>query len=180
MVVIALTAVLVACPAPGSRSYQPISDWERAEFERADRSIYPDDVRNDIAKYQSTVVAWTGIIKDVKVFQVEEGFDLYFLLEHHYYDWIEDFGIQQERIFLSPRGEGLFTTRWEVVAETTQAEISDMTEVGKLVIAYGEPWEVGNNSIIAAEASYIRPIGREWYTTEKLDYGRLNEPSETE
>ncbi|HEY79377.1 MAG TPA: hypothetical protein G4O09_09720 [Dehalococcoidia bacterium] len=165
----------ICAPPMWSRSYEPISEWEQREYDKANRYIYPDDVREDITKYLSVTIAWTGVIKESTVYQTDEGPDIYDLLEHHYYDWIEDFGAQQERILLSPRGEGLFKTKWCVTKETTQAELDEMTEPGKLLIVYGKP-QAMENDIIIVEASYIRDIGKEWYTTEILDYGRLDEP----
>jgi hypothetical protein len=132
----------------GSRSYQPISDWEKREFDKANRYIYPDDVRSDITKYQSTTIAWTGIVKDTEVIQTSEGPDIIYLMEHHYYDWIDDINPQKQFIWLSPRGEGLFQTRWGLKKETTQSEIEEMTKLGDLQIVYGKPQAVNDDGVI--------------------------------
>ena len=163
----------------GTKAYQPISEWEKREYDKANRYIYPDDVREDITKYQSTAIAWTGIIKETKVEQTDVGPDIYYLLEHHYYDWIEDINPKQEIIWLSPRGEGTFMTRWGVTKETTPSEMEELTDIGRLLIVYGTPVAVRDDGVIAVESSYIRVIAERFYTTEKLDYGRLTEPSET-
>ncbi|MFC2071362.1 hypothetical protein ACFLUU_01405 [Chloroflexota bacterium] len=91
------------------------------EFDKADRNIYPDDVRNDLANYKFSTIAWSGIVKQAEVLKVEGGTVFYFTLEHHYFDWIEDFGIQRETLFLSPRGEGLFMTSWGLAKDVPQS-----------------------------------------------------------
>ena len=178
--VLLFTVGCVCAPPMGSRSYQPISDWEKGEFDKANRYIYPDDVREDITKYQSTTIAWTGIIKKTEVEQTDEGPNIYYFLEHHYYDWIEDINPEQKIIWLSPRGEGTFMTMWGVTKETTVSEMEEFTEIGRLLIVYGTPVAVRDDGVIAIESSYIRVIAERYYTTEKLDYGRLTEPSETD
>jgi len=182
IIFIIISALLSGCfcapPIMGSRLYRPISDWEQREYDKANRYIYPDDVRSDIAKYQSTTIAWAGIIKDTEVTQTPEGPDIYYVLEHHYYDWIEDINPRQQWVWLSPRGEGTFITKWSVKKDTTQSEIDGMTKLGDLQIVYGTPQEV-KDGVIAIEASYIRVIPQRYYTTDKLDYGRSTEPSNT-
>jgi hypothetical protein len=159
----------------GSRPYQPVSEWEKGELEKANLCIYPGDVREEITIYQSTIIAWPGIVKDTEVYQTDEGINIVFILEHHYYDWIEDFSVQQEKISLSPRGEGLFTTEWLLKNDTTQSQIEEVTEPGYLLIVYGTPVAMEDDSIIDVHATYIRGVGKEWYTTETLDYGRFDD-----
>ena len=65
--VLLFTVGCVCAPPMGSRSYQPISEWEQREYDKANRYIYPDDVRGDITKYKSTTIAWTGIVKKADV-----------------------------------------------------------------------------------------------------------------
>ncbi len=162
---------------PGSRDYRPISAWEQAEFEKAKRDVYPDDVRKDVTKYQSVVVAWPGIILQSEVHEREDNIEIVFLLEHHYYDWIEDFSIQRARIFLSPRGEGLFQTSWYLRKEANLSDARKAAAPGNLAIVYGIP-ERTEDSIMILKSSYVRGIDKEWYTTDVLDYGREGEPGE--
>lgn len=165
------TGCVCMLPAYGSRPYQPVSDWEKRESDKADRHIYPDDIRSNINKYQSMTIVWAGIIKDAKVSQTAKGFDIKYLLEHHYYDWIEDINPQQQKVWLSPRGEGIFTTEWSVTKETTQTELDGMTRLNDLLIVYGTPQAIMDSTVIIA-ASYIRGIPQRYYTMGKLDYGR--------
>ena len=158
-------------PTMGSREYTPHSDQERVEFEKANRNVYPDDIRNDISRYKDTTIAWAGIIKEASIVDEKDHMEMIFLVEHHYYDWIEDINPKQEWIWLSPRGEGEFATKWGLKKDTSQSEIQEMTKPGELEIVYGIPQAV-EDGVIVIEASYIRGIAERYYTTDKLDYGR--------
>lgn len=173
VLLVILCLITVFAVAGCTRVYEPISEWEQTEFDKANRNVYPDDVRENVDLYKTTTVAWTGLIKQVEVVQTNEGPDVIYLLEHHYYDWIEDFGAQSEHIFLSPRGEGDFMTTWELSKDTTAAELEDITDATHLLIVYGLPLSIEGDRIIL-DASYVRGIDRRYYTTEKMDYGRLD------
>jgi hypothetical protein len=162
------------CPfVSGTAVYHPVSDWEQGEFDKADFSVYPDDVREDIAKYQNTTLAWTGIIVESELNEYDTHFEWVYLLEHHYYDWLEDFSPNPARIWLSPRGEGFFKTSWGLKKEWPLSEIQEMGEPGILLIVYGKAISA-EDDIIEVEASYIRGILEQFYSTEILDYGRLD------
>ena len=83
---IAVSLVLVGCatffgPKMGSRDYTPHSDQERVEFEKADRNIYPDDIRQDITKFKNTAIAWAGIIQEVSSIDEEDHMEMILLIE---------------------------------------------------------------------------------------------------
>ena len=106
--------LLCGCPGtmPGSRQYQPLPEWEAKFFAQARRDIFPQDVRQDPQHFKSTLVVWTGIIKSIEHVQYNSSPFVQFTVEHHYFDWVEDFGLQPERFFVSPYGEGYFEAFW--------------------------------------------------------------------
>ncbi len=173
--VLLLSITLVAClpPGPGSREYKPISDWEKYAYGKADRNVFPNDVRADLHKYDSLRAAWPGVILECDAVKNDSGITLNLLIEHHYYDWIEDFSIQQERIFLSPRGEGLFRTTWEVKPDSDPEEFTK--SIGDMAIVYGLPIGL-EDSVVVLGAFYIRAIDQQWFATDIFDYGRPGEP----
>ena len=179
--ILAISSITVSCvpsimgipPVMGTRMYQPISDWEQSEFDKADFSVYPDDVRGDISKYQNTTLAWPGIVVESELHEYDTYIEVTYLLEHHYYDWLEDISPHTEWIWLSPRGEGFFRTSWEFNKEEPLSEIQEISKPGVLLIVYGKAISV-EDDIIEMEASYIRSILEQFYTTEKMDYGRLD------
>ena len=100
-----------------------------------------------------------------------EEVEITFYLEHHYYDWIEDFGLQYETLFLSPRGEGTFTTTCLFSGDIPPIDLIQISEEGALLMVYGKPVSVENDEVII-EPTYIRFIDEYWYTTELFSYGR--------
>jgi len=101
---VSLLSLLTACPAPHTRSYQPVSSWEKQALDRANRNVFPDDIRSDLTRYRNTLIAWPGVVLGTEFVEQQDKIEIQFVLEHHYYDWLEDFSIQREKIFLSPRG----------------------------------------------------------------------------
>jgi hypothetical protein len=174
---VVVVCVVASCfpPAPGSREYKPISDWEKYAYGKADRNVFPNDVRADFKKYDSLRAAWPGIILKAEPEKTDSTIEVHLLIEHHYYDWIEDFSIQHERIFLSPRGEGLFRTTWHLKPHADLKRVRE--SVGDMAIVYGIPTGVVD-SVVEMTCYYIRVIDKEWFATDIMDYGRPGEPVE--
>jgi hypothetical protein len=170
-VVASLLCLLSGC-FPHTRAYQPVSSWEKQVFDRADRNIFPDDVNKSLADYENAVVAWPGIILENKFVEHSDQIEIQFVLEHHYYDWLEDFSVQREKIFLSPRGEGLFRTSWFIKKESNIEEMKKFSSAGNLIIVYGTPTQVDDDKSILLKCIYMRGIDKQWYRTDMLDYGR--------
>lgn len=172
MAVITVLACItcIGCPVgPYTRHYKPISEWETKAFSKANREVYPNDVRGNFAAFDSARVAWPGIVLKAEPKNQDSIIEIHFVIQHHYYDWLEDFSIQQERIFLSPRGEGVFETTWWVQPTADTSVIAQ--SVGNMVIVYGIPSAVHDSSIVL-DAYYIREIERKWFATDIFDYGR--------
>jgi hypothetical protein len=170
--------LLSGCPSmlPGSRSYTPLPQWERQFFEKARRDIFPDDVRKSPDLYKNTLIVWPGIIKAI-TFGTQDGTRIArFSIEHHFFDWIEDNGIQMEKYFLSPRSEGMFALAWPANTEEEEQFIQQFA-IGDMIIAYGYPSMIKDELIGIYPAQNIRPIKAKWYRTDVLDYGRPGEPS---
>lgn len=162
--------IFIGCPiGPHSRHYKPVSDWERDAFEKANREVYPQDVRDDIAKYDSARIAWPGVIQNITTRVTDTGLAIDLIIEHHYYNWIEDFSIQQEHIFLSPHGEGLFETTWYLKPDSDKDKIAEF--IGDMAIVYGIPRGV-YDSVIDVRAYYVRVIDQQWYATDIFEYKR--------
>jgi hypothetical protein len=89
------------------------------------------------------------------------------VIEHHYWDWIEDHSIQKAKAFLSPRGEGQFTCHAER-RTLPSVELKDA-----MAVAYVRP--VGVKDEVLHAACIIQFYPREWYLTDVMDYGRDGE-----
>lgn len=169
---ILLLIFLLGCP--GSNFYRPLPKWEAKFFSQARRDIFPRDVLNNRSKYTNTLVVWTGIIKEIKIDQEADSKVHRFTIEHHYFDWIEDHGVQRERYFLSARGEGNFALAWGEY-EPDDAKFLKQFSVGDMIVAYGYPSMFKGDLIGFYPVQNIRSIKPEWYRTDVLDYGRPGE-----
>jgi hypothetical protein len=163
---------LCGCPGavPGTRQYQPLPKWEARFFAEARRDVFPQDVRGNPSHFRDTLVAWTGIVKKIEHMQYDSSPFVRFTVEHHYFDWAEDFGLQRERFFVSPRGEGGFTAIWPDSAEN-DAFLKQFA-VGDFLIAYGYPSVVHSDVVGLDPTQNLRAIKPKWYRTDILDYGR--------
>lgn len=170
-----LPLILCACPGFGasSRLYAPSTDQERQLFSSARRNIFPDDVRQDVDAHRTTLVAWTGIMKSARWLDREQS-TAEFLIEHHYWDWVEDHSIQPEVAFLSPRGEGLFSCIKPFVKPSIQSEVvNPLPPPESMAVAYGYPEVVhAQSEIVELRCVGISAAPAEWYGTDIWDYGR--------
>jgi hypothetical protein len=99
---------------PSSKPYQP-EEWEKSMYQRIDRTVFPSDIKKDHKKFQGKFVHWLGIIKqvDIKKKSNSDTCIINVTADQKYWDYIEDYSIQDEHIFLSPKGEGLFIYNFE-------------------------------------------------------------------
>ena len=181
LVLAGVAALTTGCPglAPGSRAYRPLPQWETKFAAQARRDVFPNDVRERPDGFTNTLVAWTGVITNIQHFADPPPGMVRFYAVHHYFDWIEDFSIQRERFFLSPRGEGAFAIQWFIAPTPDAQKFVDQFAVGDMLVAYGYPTVIRSNYIALDPAMNLRAIKPEWYRTDILDYGRPGEPSRT-
>lgn len=99
-----LVPASIGPPAP--HDYRPSTADEERAFFATRRDAHPRDVRGPVD------VAWAGVIRAFEVVDLGEQIELRLVLEHRYFNWMEDVVAQPTRYFVSPRGEGLFATRW--------------------------------------------------------------------
>jgi len=154
-------------PAPGSREYEPKTMAGKGLMKQARRDVWPDDVRKDLPKHTAMLVAWAGVVAERKV--TPDGKTLGIVIDHHYWDWIEDFGAQREHMFLSPRGEGKFA-----IMETVNERSSDPAylPVGAMAIVFGKPMQVTPDQLVVLDYQWSITIQKPFYATDFWDYGR--------
>lgn len=131
---------------PGSRHYVAVSPREAAVLNGAALDVFPDDVRRDPTRYTKTLVAWAGIVRSYEMRTEDGSLVIRFDVEHRYFDWIEDSGVQLERYFLSPRGEGMFRAAWAMPLEMRDT-IAKQLHTGDMLVVYGIPSEVRNDVV---------------------------------
>ncbi len=83
---------LVFVTAPGSRKWEPRTPEGRELYGLARRDVWPSDVRAAPEKYRDAVVVWSGLVREHRVSADQQR--LRTVIEHHYWDFIEDKGAQ--------------------------------------------------------------------------------------
>ncbi len=171
--VIFITMILINASvfAAGSRQYQPISEWENQFYQAIDKSVFPDDVRENIQQHEDTLVGWVGIIEKYMTDETNEEYNVIaYYLRHHYYDWIEDFDAENRPIKLSSDGEGYFVCYYYVKKD---ADLNALTKdpIGDCLINYGYPVEI-EDEVITVSTEYLRIIPKDYVNPGWMNYGR--------
>lgn len=152
-----------------SRKYKAASETEQKFVDNSSRDIFPDDVKKDPSAYENQLVAWPGIAKEFILDESNENYDaLLILVEHHYYDWIEDLSLEKP-VNLSPEGEGTFTTVWYLKKGINYQE---RIKEGDLIIAYGYPKYFSESDYLVNTGEYLRLIESRFVNPAWLPYGR--------
>jgi hypothetical protein len=165
----AVLLLLTGCPAsfaPYSKPYQGGSEAERKFLVEARRDVYPNDVREAPETFRKATLAWPGIVVSASSDPNDPPFSVV-VIEHHYWDWIEDHSIQKAKAFLSPRGEGQF------VCHAERRLLPSLELKNAMAIAYVRPVGVKDHTLHAA--CILRFFPRDWYATDVMDYGRDGE-----
>ena len=154
-----------------SRLYRPVSEYENQFYQKIDKNIWPDDIRNNIDSFKETLVGWVGIVEKFMIDTTNEEYNIImFYVRHHYYDWIEDFGIGNKPIRLSPDGEGYFVCNYLTRKEFDTDELTKDI-IGDCIMNYGYPLYIDDDTIIMS-TNYLRHIVKEYVNSNWLKYGR--------
>ncbi len=171
--------VLVSCLM--DRQYQPATRAEKIELEHGRLTVYPDDVRTNLDRYTNTLVAWVGIVQKTDAWEEDQtgGIRAQSVLEHHYFDWQEDYTADGIQLLVSPGGEGRFRCDLhlrKLNVDATSYDAEKYVGAGKLAVVYGVPEAVDADGTIVLKYRYLRMFGRSHYNTNELEYGRRGQP----
>jgi hypothetical protein len=104
----------------------------------------PDDWENPLlhiapSLYADSFVHWIGLVKEVMINDSLGVSAISFTLEQKYWDYIEDYSIQDEVMFVSPPGEGDFILQVPqiLLTEEDKEVLKKMAEEKKLFFCYG-------------------------------------------
>jgi hypothetical protein len=156
--------------------YEPVSDWERRVYEASVFDVFPDDVRKHPDKYGDVQIAWAGLISAVRIDEEVEPPMMHLDVEHKFFSWKVDGTTRQ--YWLSPRGEGNFSTSWPMKPDWDLDRMRELILEGDMVIVYGVPRAVlADGKIDLGQARYVRHIPKNKFRTDIVEYGRPGEPS---
>ena len=168
-----VSAVILFATGCGlARPYRCTSELEQTSFNRASRNIHPDDVRITPKGYiGKTVIAWIGPILESSYEELEDSYEVKLLVEHHHFDWLEDFKLGENLYVLSSRGEGRFRTTWHMQKGFGIEEVKRWTAKGNAAVVYGVPVS-SEKGIIEIEAYCVRFILHRRIRFSEYPYGR--------
>lgn len=164
--------VLNSSAQKGSRDYIPES-WEESIFFRVDRSIFPTDIRNKSEEHKGKFVNWLGLIKDVNITKKSntDTSILKLVVEQKYWDYIEDFSIQDEQIFLSPKGEGEFMYIFEFPSDVDRENrLKKEVENKSLGMFYGYVFLDSLTQMPILKGEELKFFDYKMYTTKIFSY----------
>ncbi len=178
IVIISLIALLFAgcktfSPFPHSRNYEPL-EWEKAYFDSSIKNVMPSDIVNSGNEYVNKQIHWVGIIDTFFVTNSDTDSSVIakILFDQKFYDYIEDFSIQDERIFLSPKGDGKFEMVKvfnDLPSDSVKASLSFFTKDKSLGFCYGV-YQYSENGMPVLEKGVIRFIPHFYYSTNIFSY----------
>jgi len=172
--ILAVFIIQGCVPGPHTSIYKP-SDAESSFFYKADKRIYPSDIRKEFNEYKGAKVHWIGIIREQNIVQHDGHHFLKLKIEQKYWDYLEDFSLQRERIFLSPLGEGNFYFVGGIDSSHLD-EISKVAAPPNLAIIYGTVVELedGDPKILG---DYMKFIDEQYYATNIFKYSIVRDSS---
>jgi hypothetical protein len=156
-----------------SNFYKPLTKNEKILFEKAEKCIMPSDVRENPGPYLNKLIHWIGIVDTIMIKTNSDTIIADIYLQQRYWDYIEDFSIQKEKMFISPFGEGYFLFRKKfpisMSVDTLKKHMAVFANKENLIFAYGK--FIGlQDSLPILGSEGIRVVIEENYATNIASY----------
>ncbi|UZR95710.1 hypothetical protein [Chondrinema litorale] len=169
----ALILLMTGCPmGPSSRMYKT-QEWETKYYTKSTRCILPDDIKTKPDRFLEldTLLNWVGVIRSYETKLVGDTGVITLTIDHKYWDFIEDFSIQDEIMFISPYGEGEFKYSTQHLNYTKPRLDSLVTQINidDLIICYGKLDHMENDTPVLNNYG-LRFIPYKLYTTKVMSY----------
>ena len=139
LILFLFSIIFVGC-VPSSQLYRPVNEAETALFKNSRKDILPNDIKNHPNEFKGLLVHWVGIIDSSWIQSINDTSTITILGDQKYWDYIEDYSIQNEHVFLSPLGEGqfLFTRAYPNISTDSLASLYKVVaDRGNLGMFYG-------------------------------------------
>ena len=148
-----------------SNQYKP-DDWEKPFYDSSIKTAFPSDLKKYPAKYLDKPIHLIGIVDSI---YIDSSKTVTFLLENKYWDYIEDYSIQDEKMFVSAKGDGNFFVTLSNISLDQIENFKRFPSEHKLFLVYGGFKEL-NNNIPVLTARQIKYFDYEIYTTTIFSY----------
>jgi hypothetical protein len=156
-----------------SKPYKP-DDWEKPYYDSAIKSAFPSDLIKYPEKYRNKPIHLIGVVDSVYI--DSDNKRVAFFLKNKYWDYIEDYSIQDEVMFVSEKGDGWF---WVTVSEISPEQLEEVKRFQaekKLLLVYGTFKGVLHSYPVLA-AQQVKYIDYEYYTTIRFSYEVMRDES---
>jgi len=155
-----------------SKPYKP-DDWEKPYYDSAIKSAFPSDLVKNPEKYRDKPIHLIGVVDSV---YIEDGNRVTFLLNNKYWDYVEDYSIQDEVMFVSEKGDGRFLVTVAEISPEQLEEVKRFPAEKKLFLVYGTFKELVSG-YPALAAQQVKYIDYELYTTNVFSYEVMRDKS---
>jgi hypothetical protein len=151
-----------------SNPYKP-DDWERPYYDSSIKTVFPSDLIRSPENYKDKLIHLIGIVDSVYISNTDSTVIATFLLDNKYWDYIEDYSIQDEVMFISEKGDGKFWVTLTGIQPGLVESIRKFADEQKLFFVYGNFKGLSNGYPVLA-AQQIKYIDYEFYTTHIFYY----------
>jgi len=151
-----------------SNPYKP-DDWERPYYDSSIKTVFPSDLLRSHENYNDKLIHLIGIVDSVYISNTDSTAITTFLLDNKYWDYTEDYSIQDEVMFVSEKGDGKFWVTLSNIGHGLAESIRKFADEKKLLFVYGNFKDL-SKGYPALAAQQIKYIDYELYTTKVLYY----------
>jgi hypothetical protein len=148
-----------------SKPYKP-DDWERPYYDSSIKKAFPSDLIKSPESYKDRCIHLVGVVDSVTV---NENNSVTFLLDNKYWDYVEDYGYQDEVMLVSEKGDGKFWVTVSAIGPEQLEAVKHFPEEKKLFLVYGTFNGISNSYPVLA-ALKVKYIDYELYTTKVFSY----------
>ncbi len=168
-IIIIISLLFYSC-VPGSMTYQPL-EWEQSLLKQSIKTITPLDIVKNSEFVNDKLIHWVGIVDTFEVFEKDGKVIVDLKLDQRFYDYIEDYSIQQETMFISPFGEGKFYMRkiFNSKSDSLLVGVQKVIKDKLLAFCYGNFIELKNTCPVL-DTKGLRFIPKKYYATNIFSY----------
>jgi len=151
-----------------SNSYKP-DVWEKPYFDSSVKTAFPSDLLKTPEKYKNKLIHLIGIVDSVFIDSINGTNTATFLLENKYWDYTEDYSIQDEVMFVSEKGDGRFLVTLSGINSNEIETLKRFPAEKKLFLVYGDFKDIKDNYPVIF-AQQIKYVDYEFYSTNIFSY----------
>jgi hypothetical protein len=161
--------IFSGCVTVGSRLYSP-PDIMKENFQISIKDKMPSDVLKSPSDFVDKQIHWIGILKDVEFVEYKAEPVAKLTLSQQYWDYIEDYSIQTERMFLSSKGDGDFIVLFRYKDKSVfESFIKGAIDREDLMFVYGQFLKAESNKPVLGylNGSFVH---EKFYSTKIWEY----------